>query len=1565
MSKHAEVEVNGNKAPVLSPGTITPEILRRFENACKNFFRTKKIEAEGQVSAVAGNMHDPLVSDWYWTDEARINALSFDNFMKEMCVKWLKKGWEQQIRRRVLGTKQNGDVFWEWAVKMRGLNALLRDTTSHLDDTVLRNQLEANLDSHLCIACDDEKINDILDLEQWLTNVKNMDEKRRWDRVQAKADADAAAKENANKRSAASAGLSEPSHRSNTNTVPFRSTTKPAVSDENSKPFKKIAKLTLEERAILRANNGCFKCRRVNAGHLAKDCPEDGPVSDVKRPPSNSEIKETAPHKPVAAVIGNFGDNFGDVDLGVSTSGSYMPTTNAFSLPHVEVVGTSSFPVAAIMPPPNEFGVLMGEGEITDDSVSTLPHLSDPVTGGVPLSVPHLRWRAAVNEADPARLGRKIVNTMIDDGSHLVLVAESLVESLRLRRFKLHKPLPMNLALKDKTKPDDQFTEWTKLKLYDPENNWAARTMRAVVAPSLCTDVLLGLPFLVSNNLVIDYAKRTCTDKISGFDLLNPCKPPRAPAPKPKLKEMYTKIMNNRKEVIRELSAVCANIKERIDSECEQVLEYDLAGAVRTRIEQLSFKEQFARLDESVKRKYDDVFAPIPHVNELPNDVYCKITLKDASKVIATRSYACPRKYRDAWKTLLQQHLDAGRIRPSSSTHASPAFIIPKADCMVLPRWVNDYRQLNANTVHDRFPLPRIDDILADCAKGKIWSVIDMTNSFFQTLVHPDNISKTAVTTPFGLYEWVVMPMGLKNAPAIHQRRVAAALREHIGSFCHVYLDDIIIWSENVTDHVRHIDKVMESLRKNRLYGNAKKSQFFLDEVKFLGHKISQKGVEACDSKVEKVLNWPRPRSATEVKGFLGLVRYIAAFLPKLAQHTVILNPLTSNEAKKKFPQWTDKHEQAFDAIKKLVISRECLTVIDHEVPGNNKIFVTCDASDHSTGAVLSWGETWELARPVAFDSIQLKGAELNYPVHEKELLAVMRALRKWRSDLLGSHFYVYTDHRTLTNFDTQKDLSRRQARWQEYLSQFDLTFVYIRGEDNTVADALSRLPPEPVTVEEKVERHRAWRGYNGVNAVLSIAADTSLLQEIRAGYKVDEYCKKLLSAEKGFNEIKNINGLWLAHDTLGHFGAEKSYASLRDSYYWPGMRRDLELGYVPGCIECQRNKSSTQKPRGPLHPLPVPDKRNERVTMDFIGPLSDDKGYNCIMTMTDALGSDIRIIPTTMKLTAEGAAELFFTHWFCENGLPENFACDRDKLFIAKFWRALCKLTGVRLRMSSAYHPETDGSSERSNKTINQAIRYHVSRNQKGWSRALPLIRFQMMNAVNASTNYSGFELRFGRSPRLIPTLDEKKILQEDPDLKSAVLDVQKVLERLKTDIEDAKDSLIASKIQQAFHANKKRNPDKNYKVGEKVMLTTLHRRKEYLNGDKDRVAKFLPRFDGPYSIVDVHPLFSTYELDMPNKRLFPVFHASELKRHVPNDDILFPSRKFKKPGPIVTEFREEEWGVEKIVDERKRGKEKQYLVKWVGYGEEENRWLPRRELEDCQALDEWEKNKVEVTGR
>jgi hypothetical protein len=336
-------------------------------------------------------------------------------------------------------------------------------------------------------------------------------------------------------------------------------------------------------------------------------------------------------------------------------------------------------------------------------------------------------------------------------------------------------------------------------------------------------------------------------------------------------------------------------------------------------------------------------------------------------------------------------------------------------------------------------------------------------------------------------------------------------------------------------------------------------------------------------------------------------------------------------------------------------------------------------------------------------------------------------------------------------------------------------------------------------------------------------------------------------------------------------------------------------------------------------------------------------------VSFTDRLNSDIRIIPTCTDISAEDLAVIFFDEWYCENGLPLEIISDRDKLFLSKFWQTLHKLTGVKLKISTAYHPQSDGASERSNKTINQCLRYHVERNQSGWRRALPHVCFNMMNTVNASTGFSPFQLRMGHSPRVIPPL----IASKDGALED--IRASDVIQRLSLDVKEAQDNMLRAKLSQCLVVNEHRTDDFPFEKGNRVILSTLHRRREYKAKDEKRVAKFMPRFDGPYVITDAAQEISTITLDLPNNPLtFPTFHTSQVLPFVENDASLFPSRELERPAPIIIDA-EQEFFIERILDERRCGRGMQYLVRWHGYGPEDDRWLPGRELDDCEALDFW----------
>lgn len=1569
--------------PILTEGILDPSILMTYESAVLDHFEDKQYAPEDRVRKILGGLQGVQVREWFTADRARIQALTFEEFMAEFRAEFLESDWEDTAEEELLSMVQGDETFTIFARRLEIANTKLVGTSVHLTKDRLRQQLTVGMSSALRLRVKRAGVNDQKDYKLWKEAVRHCEDLLLASHAEFQ---EFMKKSRTSSRS--NAVLGEPSRKANTFTSASQpnAATGPSSKKKSKDDEQRPPAITAKEKEILLKYRGCFKCRRLDQTHVSRFCPNGFPAAVGYREITMADVpagcKAEPERKTVAAVVPDARAPSPSPVRGRRVSSSY-PQPRSFSespspsnrSQHVvaAVLGSSRNPAAYTTPPRNR----VMDGSSSDDrsrsrTVSNI--VAAVVTELDPVSVPsvgHLWWKAAsVPEGDTDAIS---VRAMLDCGSHLDLVSPKLVERLKLAPVALSRSEEVSVAIGGK-KTDVSFSHMVTFRLSDPSFMYTSRTISACIAPQLSMDLLLGMPFLSRNDIILSCKQRTATCNKSGFDLLHPTPRPdttrdnTAHGPANRRREAAAKLAADRKALLKELKSL--PLKQAHGKRPHLSI-----GAVRERIEILAAQDALNKLGDKVKEKYKDVFTDVAHLDDLPKDVYCRIKLRDAEKQITTRSYSTPRKYREAWGILIQQHLDTGRIRPSNSQHASPAFIIPKADVTVLPRWVNDYRQLNANTIPDSYPLPRIDDIMADAVKGKIWSILDMTNSFFQTRVHPDDVHLTAVTTPFGLYEWLAMPMGLRNAPAIHQRRMISALRKYIGKICHIYLDDIIIWSNTIEEHTEHIRLIMEALREASLHCNPKKCHFYQLEVNFLGHHISERGAEASESKVARILEWPVPKSATDVRAFLGLVRYIAVYLKSLAEFTRVLTPLTTKDATKHFPGWNDDHQIAFDAIKKLVTSRECIISIDHENPGKNNIYVTCDASEWRSGAVLSFGETWESARPVAFESAQFGGAELNYPVHEKELLAIVRALKKWRSDLLGTHIYVYTDHKTLENFNTQKDLSRRQLRWQELMAQFDMTIVYIRGEDNTVADALSRVPINgfPTENAELLTKGDIWSIDNHVGAVLSVATDLSVLNAIRDGYKDDEFVQRLLKS--GIQGVTMSNGLvytgtrlvipkvtdvrenlfQLAHDALGHFGSDKSYAALRDCYYWPGMRKDLEQGYIPGCVECQRNKSRTTKPAGPLHPLPIPEQRCDSVAIDFVGPLPLDEGFDTICTMTCRLNSEFKIVPVRSNITAGEFAVVFFDTWYCEHGLPLEIVSDRDKLFVSKLWRALLKLTGIRMKMSSSFHPETDGASERTNKTVNQAVRYHVERNQKGWVRALPKIRFDMMNTVNASTGFSGFQLKLGRSPRLIPPLMPSEL---PPDLvnSSEAAVAEAVIRQVSKDVADARDNMLAAKVAQTHSANASRGTEVTYKVGDKVMLSTYNRRRDYKRKGQKRAAKFMPRWDGPYVVEKAHAEPSNYSLVMPNSAgTFATFHASQLKAHCPNDDVLFPARAYAAPGPVVTTEGMEEFHIDKIIDAKRIGRGWCYLVRWVGYGPEEDRWLPGREVANCEALDVW----------
>ncbi|GAA5880218.1 hypothetical protein JCM8547_002823, partial [Rhodosporidiobolus lusitaniae] len=353
--------------------------------------------------------------------------------------------------------------------------------------------------------------------------------------------------------------------------------------------------------------------------------------------------------------------------------------------------------------------------------------------------------------------------------------------------------------------------------------------------------------------------------------------------------------------------------------------------------EQAKMDELRARLMADFADRFPEGIPPLSQADK--SEVRRHIRLVDEGKTHNQRGYPSPARWNAKWKHLLDKHVDAGRLRLSRSPFASPSFVQPKKDPLADPRWLNDYRRLNANTIKDRTPLPVPDKILSQAATGKFWAKIDMSDAFFQTLVYEPDIPKTAMKTPWGLYEWVVMPQGLCNAPATHQRRMNEALSSQIGRICHAFVDDIVIWAATLEEHERNVREVLSALRSAGLYCSPKKTDLVTIDTEFLGHRISRSGIGADPNKVNRV--------------------YLRKFIPGLAQQTALLTPPTRKGLGDITALWGEKEEKAFQEIRRVVTSLPVLRLVDHS-DGADPIWLMTDASKVGLGAVLLQGKDWK-----------------------------------------------------------------------------------------------------------------------------------------------------------------------------------------------------------------------------------------------------------------------------------------------------------------------------------------------------------------------------------------------------------------------------------------------------------------------------------------------------------------------------------------------------------------------------------------------------------------------------
>ena len=447
-------------------------------------------------------------------------------------------------------------------------------------------------------------------------------------------------------------------------------------------------------------------------------------------------------------------------------------------------------------------------------------------------------------------------------------------------------------------------------------------------------------------------------------------------------------------------------------------------------------------------RMFADVF-PADLPSELPprRDVDHRIELEQGASPPSRPTYRLSPSELDVLRKQLDDLMAHKFIQPSQSPYGAPVLFVKKKDGEL--RMCVDYRALNKITIKNKYPLPRIDELLDRLHGARWFSKIDLRSGYHQVRIHPDDVAKTAFRTRYGHFEFLVLPFGLTNAPATFMHLMQQIFRPHLDSFVIVFLDDILIYSKTLDEHKTHVETVLQLLRENKLYAKQSKCEFFRSSVSFLGHVVSADGVGMEADKVKAVRDWPIPTSVHDIRSFLGLAGYYRRFVRNFSAIAAPLSDLVRHDRKW---EWTEVQQQAFDALKSALTNGPTLLTPDETLP----YVVKTDASGFAIGAELCQDQGKGL-QPIAYLSKKMNAAERNYPVHEQELLAVVCALREWRHYLHGQPFTVLTDHNSLQHLHTQPHLSRRQIRWTEFLAEFQFKISYQKGKDNVVADALSR----------------------------------------------------------------------------------------------------------------------------------------------------------------------------------------------------------------------------------------------------------------------------------------------------------------------------------------------------------------------------------------------------------------------------------------------------------------------------------------------------------------------------
>ena len=962
----------------------------------------------------------------------------------------------------------------------------------------------------------------------------------------------------------------------------------------------------------------------------------------------------------------------------------------------------------------------------------------------------------------------------------------------------------------------------------------------------------------------------------------------------------------------------------------------DIEGDINWSLDGAQEMRPVEALDHDQKKKFEKLknFV-LPHFAKSLADLgSCDLNkfeiVTTTEQPIFVPAYRKSAKEQEEIKEEISKLLEAGIIRPSNSAWSAPIILVPKKDGT--RRFCVDYRKLNAITVTENFPLPVIRDIL-DRLMGSNWfSQLDLKAGFMQIVLAPSAIPKTAFSTPQGAFEFVKLGFGLKNAPAHFSRIMAQVLGNF--DFVQIYLDDMTIHSKTFDEHIMHIKMVLNALKKANLKLNQEKCTWFAKSLKVLGHVVTGSTVSMDPAKIAAIKERVAPKTVKQVQQFLGICNYYRRFIKNFSE---ICSPLFQLLQKDRKWEWSEIHDKAFNEMKLRLTEYPILRHPDLSKP----FMVHTDASSYAIGAILSQKDG-DSEYVCAYESRIFKGAEVHYGITEKECLAVVFAIKKFRVYLHGQRFEVITDHSALNWLMTINDPQGRLARWAIMLQSYDFKITHKAGKAHTNVDAVSRpvLPVIDLIIKEPEEENE-----HGVKS-LDAWEDIGLLHFLKyRRHSNGASSKQVRRIEKLFDHFKlegdtlfyrkNISdlnflkypkleeraGIVLKAHLLGHFQLATTLDRVKAEYYWKNMGDDVAK-IINKCLTCQRH----QKVPAVYHPAIAieVDGIFDQIGIDLVFGLPETKdgyiGLFCIMERTTKFPF---VFPIKSKSMNEMSVCLLF--YISIFGPPKEILSDQGTEFNNKLVAKLLQATGIEHRVTSAYNPRTNGMTERFNQTLVQSLRKHAEENPLDWDKWIPYVLLAYRSRVHTSTKFSPFELVFGRKMNKFENWISSPSNNEIASLSQRANEIRQLVEHTRS---MAKINTRNSQEKQKIIQDNQNNVDLNVLVpGTSVFIK-----------NEGIISKLSPRYSGPYKVVRVTSS-GNYVLENALQELVKMS---------------YPRHKLKLVADLETED-SINLEVEKILDHKKVNDQMIYLVKWKN--SDDTDWLPVDNFNTMEVINEYHK--------